>query len=184
MKISETSTEENTEIQLTFFQVASRAKIPPLQTSLARQMGRKASRAKDHPFGMNMRVWLGKLDLEQLCLKTAQCCLIEDLNKSYLTWPSSGMMLNGDCFMLPSSDFRTSEKGFLELPTPAASDGKVLLKKAESYKEYYLKGHQDKPLYQFQLNGLTADQAMRMYEWMMGFPENWTKLESMAAETL
>lgn len=54
---------------------------------------------------------------------------------------------------------------------------KIILRSSAQYKKYYMRGHQDKALYQFQLNGLTANQAMIMYEWMMGFPVNWTKEE-------
>jgi len=168
-------TEQNMQEQLTFFPEDFPAKTFQFQTNQKKRMVRKASKANGQDFGKNMRVWFGKLDLELLCLKTAQCSLIEDSSTSYATFPSSGIMLNGDCFMLPSSDFRTYEKGFLELPTPSASDGKILLKTAASYKKYYRNKHQDKALYQFHLNGLTANQAMKMYEWMMGFPKNWIK---------
>jgi hypothetical protein len=137
--------------------------------------GQRVLKAKGRGYGKNMRVWLGKLDLESLSLKTAQCSLVEDSKLSFATFTSSGMIVNGDCFMLPNSDFRTAEKEFTEWPTPASSDGKILLSKVESYKKYYRNGHQDKSLYQFHLNGLTAIQAMKMYEWMMGFPKNWIK---------
>lgn len=137
--------------------------------------GGKALMVNEVDFGSNMPELLGKLDLEQSSLKTAQCLLFEDLKKSYATFTSSGMMLNGDVFMLPTSASPILGKDFMVLPTPAASDGKILLKKVESYRTYYQRNHQDKSLYQFQLNGLTANQAMKMYEWMMGFPKNWMK---------
>ena len=137
--------------------------------------GVKASKVNVPDYGSITLELLGRLDLKSSSLKTAQCSLVEDSKLSFATFTSSGMMLNGDCFMLPSSDFRTYESAYMELPTPAASDGKIILKTVASYKKYYQNGHQDKSLYQFQLNGLTANQAMKMYEWMMGFPPNWIK---------
>lgn len=174
METFKNSTVQNTEMQLTLFQEASHAKTFQL-VKRQRRLKKRESEEKEQDFGINTLVLLGKLDLKSSSLKTAQCCLVEDLKQSYATFTSSGIMLNGDCFMLPNSDFRTSEKDFTELPTPAASDAKILLKKVESYKKYYQNKHQDKALYQFHLHGFTANQAMKMYEWMMGFPKNWIK---------
>lgn len=120
---------------------------------------------------------LGEVDLNTSCLKTAQCSLFEDSNKSFATFPKAGMMRNGNVYRLRNLDSITEENVFTALPTPAKSDAKVILKSSVQYKRYYMKGHQDKALYQFQLNGLTANQAMMMYEWMMGFPMDWTKEE-------
>lgn len=140
-----------------------------------KQGGQRGFTGKGLDYGGTTPVFWGKLDLASSSLKTAQCSLIEDLNMSFSTFPSSGMMLNGDCFMLPNSDFRTLENAYMEWPTPSASDGKILLNKVGSYKKYYHNKHQDKLLYQCHLNGLTAIQAIKMYEWMMGFPKNWIK---------
>lgn len=174
MEIYKNLTLLNTMEKLTLFPEDSLVKIFQSPTS-QNYPGQKTLKGKGRGFGKNMRVWLGRLDLESSSLKTAQCCLVEDLKLSFVTFPSSGMTVNGDCFMLPNSDFRTSESVYMELPTPASSDGKILLKTVESYKKYYRNGHQDKSLYQFHLNGLTANQAMKMYEWMMGFPKNWIR---------
>lgn len=138
---------------------------------------RKASKAPAAVSGKNMGVLFGKLDLESSSLKTAQCSLGEDSRSSYATLPSSGIMLNGDVFMLPSSDSHIYEKGSMEWPTPCASDGAILLKTVESYERYYRNQHQDQVVYQCQLNGLTATQTIHVYEWMMGFPKNWTSVE-------
>ena len=128
-------------------------------------------------YGNNIKEFWGKLDLNTSCLKTAQCSLFEDSSKSFATFPKSGMMRNGNVYRLRNLGSITEENVFTALPTPAKSDAKVVLKSSVQYKRYYMKGHQDKALYQFQLNGLTANQAMIMYEWMMGFPVNWTKEE-------
>jgi len=159
------------------------AKISALHNNRLNSEELKVLKVKEVDYGKNMPEYWGKLDQELLCLKTAQCYLFEDLNKSYATFPSSGMMQNGDVFMLPTSAYPILGKDFMVLPTPNASDGKIIMKKVESFKKYYQRNHQDKSLYQFQLNGLTAIQAMQMYEWMMGFPKNWIKDLYMDLET-
>lgn len=142
----------------------------------------RGSKVKNRDFGKSTRVLFGRLDLESSSLKTAQCSLEEDLKTSFAIFPSSGMMLNGDCFMLPSSDMITSGQGFTVWPTPAASDGTRLLRKVESYKKYLRNNHQDKLVYQCHLNGMTANQTLAVYCWMMGFTPNWIKRRSSDTE--
>lgn len=127
--------------------------------------------------GRNTKEFWGKLDLVTSSLKTVQCSLFEDSSKSFATLPKAGITVNGNVYRLRNLDSTIKENGYTVLPTPAKSDAKILLKSSNQYKKYYLNGHQDKALYQFQLNGLTANQAMIMYEWMMGFPMDWTKEE-------
>lgn len=127
--------------------------------------------------GENMREYYGRLDLATSSLKTTQCSLFGDLSVSFATFPKSGMTANGRVYRLRSLASSIGEKDCMVLPTPVKSDAIILLKSSEKYQAYYRNGHQDKLLYQLQLNGLTADQAMNMYEWMMGFPQDWTKEE-------
>lgn len=89
----------------------------------------------------------------------------------------SGYDCQWQCYRLHNLVSIIRENEFTVLPTPSKSDAKIILRSSAQYKKYYMRGHQDKALYQFQLNGLTANQAMIMYEWMMGFPVNWTKEE-------
>ena len=175
MEILETLTEQSTKIELTSYLEDFRVRMSALHNNQKNSVGRKGLKAKELDFGKNMPELYGRLDLKQSSLKIAQCSLFEDLNQSYATFTSSGMMLNGNVFSLPTSDTPILGKDFTVLPTPASSDGKILLRAVESYKKYYQNEHQDKSLYQFHLNGLTANQAMKMYEWLMGFPKNWIK---------
>jgi hypothetical protein len=144
--------------------------------------GQKELKGKGLDCGKNTPVLYGKLDPSTLSLKTVQCLLFEDLNTSYATFPQWGMMRNGECFMLRNLDSTTEENEYMELPTPSAADAKIILTKVESYRKYYRNEHQDKVLYQCHLNGLTAKATMEVYEWMMGFPKNWTKIESTPVE--
>lgn len=134
-------------------------------------------KAKEVDYGLKCLELLGKLDQDTFSLKTVQCSLFEDLNKSFSTFPKSGMCVNGNVYRLRSLDTTIKENDFLVLPTPAKSDAKIILQCSESYQKYYSKNHQDKTLYQLHLNGLTANQAMNVYEWMMGFPKDWTSKE-------
>lgn len=128
-------------------------------------------------YGKNTTEFYGRLSLDTSSLRIAQCSLFEDLSKSFATFPKAGMIVNGNVYRLRNLGSIIGESEYTVLPTPAKSDAKIILKSSSQYKKYYQRGHQDKALYQFQLNGLTANQAMIMYEWMMGFPMNWTKEE-------
>src|SRR5574344_117577 len=171
MKILQNLTHENIKTKLMSSREVFLVKMSVSQTKKID----KELKEKEQDYGKNMRELWGRLDLNTLSLKTAQCCLFQDLNKSYATFSNSGMMLNGDVFMLPTSDFHTIAKGSMVLPTPIASDGLIILNKVQSYKKFYQRKKQDRLIYQCQLNGLTANQTMKLYEWMMGFPKNWIR---------
>ncbi len=115
-----------------------------------------------------------RLDLAMSSLRIAHYLPTEDLKKCYMILPKSGMTVNGNVYKLPNLATRIGEKEFLLLPTPAKSDAYIILKSSCQLKKYYQNGHQDKTLYQCQLNGLTPSQTMNVYEWMMGFPLDWT----------
>lgn len=95
----------------------------------------------------------------------------------FATLPKSGMTVNGNVYMQPSLATTIEGKEFMLLPTPSKSDAYIILESSDQYKKYYQHGHQDKTLYQCQLNGLTPIQTINVYECMMGFPLNWTSEE-------
>lgn len=112
-------------------------------------------------------------------LKILTSLEIKDWNISYMTFPKSGMMCNGNVYQLDSLDTPIIEKDFLSLPTPLKSDGD----KSGQYKSsekllIYLKDHTDRLFYQCRLNGLNGTQIAMMYEWVMGLPIGWTEIES------
>ena len=135
------------------------------------------SKETGQDFGKNSGEYYGKLDLNTYSLKTAQCSLFEDLNTCYAILPKSGIMRNGKLFRRKSLVFPTYDKECSLWPTPCKSDAKILMNTLESYKNYYAKKYQDKLIYQCQLNDMTAEQSMNLYESMMGFPKDWTKIE-------
>lgn len=127
--------------------------------------------------GKNMPELYGRLDLNTLSLKIAQCSLFEDWKECFATLPKSGMTVNGNVYMQPSLATTIEGKEFMLLPTPSKLDAYIILESSDQYKKYYQNGHQDKTLYQCQLNGLTPIQTINVYECMMGFPLNWTSEE-------
>jgi hypothetical protein len=54
------------------------------------------------------------------------------------------MCVNGNVYLQANLDTTIKENDFLQLPTPAKSDAKIILKRSESYKKYYCNQHQDK----------------------------------------
>lgn len=65
---------------------------------------------------------LAKYDRDTCSWKTAQLSLLGDSEQSLVTWPRSGLMLDGQCWELPTLERRTdaSESGYW--PTPVAMD--------------------------------------------------------------
>lgn len=114
-------------------------------------------------YGKNIKELWGKLDLNSSSLKTAQCSLFEDLNKSFAILPKAGMIVNGNVYRLHNLVSIIRENEFTVLPTPSKSDAKIILRSSAQYKKYYMRGHQDKALYQFQLfNGKSSYDNVRM----------------------
>jgi hypothetical protein len=71
--------------------------------------------------------WLAsftKYDPNSCSWKTHQCSLLGDLEPFLETWPTWGLMLNGECWEQIPQVFHTIEPEFGWLPTPVASDWK------------------------------------------------------------
>ena len=118
----------------------------------------------------------GFIDPQLGCLKMSQGCFAEEmdvgLNQYSLTWPESGIMLNGKLYQRPPLVRVMKEKGYLL--TPSAQGWK-----AWTFRNPYAlirSNHQD---------GNLQEQLMRLYqrmitskcvEIMMMFPEKWTDL--------
>ena len=74
---------------------------------------------------------LAKYDPDTCSWKTAQLSLLEDSESSLVTWPRSGLMLDGQCWELPTLERRTDVSEFGYWPTPNTegyrSDGELLM---------------------------------------------------------
>ena len=102
------------------------------------------------------------------------------------TWPAWGVMRSGIVSLptLPVQNFGVSESQLW--PRPIASDSIAWIKCRASnprisiVKSWSRHG-QDRPIYDFMWNGVSATQAAEYHEMMMGFPLHWTDLN--ASET-
>ena len=102
------------------------------------------------------------------------------------TWPVWGVMRSGTVSLptLPVQNFGVSESQLW--PRPIASDSIAWIKCRASNPricivKLWSRHGQDRPIYDFMWNGLSATQAAEYHEMMMGFPPHWTDLN--ASET-
>lgn len=155
----------------TLFLVDFRAKIYPLQEKWQELKGKEAD------FGLKCFEFVGKLDRNTSSLKTAKLCLFEDLNKSYATFPKSGMMQNGNVFLTSLLDTHTKEKDCTLLPTPTKSDHKATFANIEPLTRYLESGHQIRMMDILCQKGFTKSQRVMLLEMVMGFNIGHTELE-------
>ena len=132
---------------------------------------------KEVDYGKRCLELFKKQDLDMCSSKTARCCLGKASELFCLIFPKSGMMQNGIVYKQGILTCHTKEKDCLSLPTPNASDALVILSQKKSIKKVFTKKQQETVIYHCQLNGLTPDQTTTLYECIMGFPPNWTKIE-------
>ena len=106
----------------------------------------------------------GKLDLNTSSLKIRQLSLFPVSNKSYATFPKSGIMRNGNVYQTTLLDTHTKGKDFILLPTPALT-------------RYLNSGHQIRVSDILAQKGFLKSQRIALLEMMMGFPIGHTELE-------
>ena len=101
---------------LTWFLAASRAR-----TSASPERAQEST-VSDPGYGVKWRGSLARFDPDSRSWKTAQHSLIEDSDECSVTWPRSGMTVDGQCYLLPMLGRRTvaSESGLWQ--TPVADD--------------------------------------------------------------
>ena len=103
---------------LTSSAVDSLAKTPALLEKVSELQGNEAA------YGLKCTELWGKLDPDTSSLKTVQCSLFEDLNKSYAIFPKSGIMQNGNVYQAPTLGYSKVGSDFIVLPTPTKSTAK------------------------------------------------------------
>ena len=137
----------------------------------------KVSRESVLGFGVRCLELFGTLDLTTSSLKTRQLCLFEDLNKSYATFPKSGIMQNGKCFQTSLLDTHTKENDYTLLPTPTKSDYKATFAQIEPLNRYLGSGHQIRLMDILCQKGFTKSDRVKLFEMVMGFNPGHTELE-------
>lgn len=104
------------------------------------------------------------------------------------TWPTQGIMRDGECFQPSMWGGVTNASEYSLLPTPLASD-EIAWKKTRKYdvlhtiwKEFNRPEASIRVIQMLQCLGYSATQSADFTEMMMGFPPHWTDLN--ATETL
>jgi hypothetical protein len=117
------------------------------------------------------------------CRGYYQATLDDFLVVSSEIWPNSGMMQSGKAYELPTLELPTvgGESSFL--PTPQASDGFRAQFSQQAILNDLARGHQMHLIYLLKLVEYDGLGFSESYEMAMGFPEDWTKIESRHSET-
>lgn len=188
---SEPLTAGHGEELLTWYRAGFRART---SAQPAREQGSKASEADCGP------KWHGsfaRYDRASSSWKTAQCSLVEDLERFSETWPRWGSMRNGACWERITPELRTSGKESGFWPTVRASDGErggrgdliqAVRGNANSHfrmyptptasntKANHMRGSDKGKAREPRSYGATGPLNPRWIEWLMGWPMGWTKL--------
>lgn len=132
---------------------------------------------KEVAYGLKCTELYGKLDLNTSSLKIRQLSLFPVSNKSYATFPKSGIMRNGNVYQTTLLDTHTKGKDFILLPTPTKSDYKATFANVEALTRYLNSGHQIRVSDILAQKGFLKSQHIALLEMMMGFPIGHTELE-------
>jgi hypothetical protein len=107
--------------------------------------------------------------------------LLLQLGEFSETWPSAGMMRNGECFPLENSVLGTYENDFLSLPTPGASENRdranaVCLARLDRGGRVARRVCKHGIESGLTLPGGVVGASPWFLELMMGFPQGWTRI--------
>lgn len=136
----------------------------------------KVLKANAPGYGVKCIELYGRLDPDTSSLKTRQLLLFPGSNKSYATFPKSGMMRNGNVYQTTLLDILTKGKDFTLLPTPTKSDYKATFARMDVLTRYLKSGHQIKVSDILAQKGFLKSQRIALLETMMGFPIGHTEL--------
>ena len=136
----------------------------------------KELQVKEVGCGVKCLGLFGTLNLGMSSLKILQLCLFEDLNKSYATFPKSGIMQNGKLYRTSLLDTHTKGKDCTLLPTPTKSDYKATFANKEPLDRYLKSGHQVRMMDILCHKGFTKSDRVKLFEMVMGFDIGHTEL--------
>lgn len=128
-------------------------------------------------YGVRCIELYGRLDLNTSSLKTRQLSLFPVSNRSYATFPKSGIMRNGNVYQTTLLDTHIKGKDFTLLPTPIKSDYKATFATMDTLTRYLKSGHQIRVSDILAQKGFLKSQRIALLEMMMGFPIGHTELE-------
>ena len=144
--------------------------------------------------------WQGsfaKYDPSSCSWKTAQCSLIEDLTEFLQTWPTWGSMRNGECWERQTLGLNTTEREFGLLPdnekffhTPTTGSSGGSNSRKAMQKRGVIWPTPTTPTGGGNAGGSGAHKNAikngtyipssinpNLYEWLMGWPQEWTDLK-------
>lgn len=182
-RMCELSTEEALLEVLMLCRAASPAKICRLP-----ERCKGSSKGSAVPSGRSFLESYAKWNQDSCLWKTSQGCLFGGtLELSLETWPRWGLILDGELGALVQLEPHIHAKGCSLWPTPVASDGGAWKKNKktsveESTAKYLRRGGTLRAIYFVMWNELSPTRAREFYEWMMGWPKNWTGLDAAATE--
>lgn len=163
---------------LTWYRAAS-----PARTSVTPAI-RKVSMESEAGSGKSKLASLAKLDRASRSWKTSQHCFLEGWESFSKTWPRWGLMLDGECWELPTLAATRPVKGYGLWPTLKASDGEQRTSNLNYFKRR-LSVAPDLPV----IVALSTPPTTRGFygrlspdwcEWLMTWPIKWTELEPLA----
>ena len=141
------------------------------KTSVLREKW-KVSKANALGCGAKCSELFGTLDLSTSSLKIRQLYLFEDSNKSYATFPKSGMMHSGSVYKVPSLDYNNVGKGYTLLPTPRVSSAYGSPRNRFFGSPTY-RGNLEEYIRDGEIDGTYPNPELS--EALMGFPTSWTE---------
>jgi len=114
---------------------------------------------------------LAKYDPNTSLWKTPQCLLEEDLAQSLEIWPKWGSMQNGVSYQQPKLERITSAVGSGLWPTPTTPSGGGNAGGSGATKTAKANG-----------TYIPSSINPNLYEWLMGWPQEWTDLKPLAMD--
>lgn len=154
---------------LTWFQAGFRARTSASPDQVT------ASKANGVDSGKSSHGWFARFDRASCSWKTAQCSLLGDSESFSQTWPRSGSMRTGKCYLLPERERHIFGSGSGLWPTPTASMHK-------GWSPRHNRASTDDRLdYSIEREAHELNIAGRLnppwVEWLMGWPIGWTDLK-------
>lgn len=147
----------------------------------------KVSTASSRGFGPTMPASLAYFDRDTSSWKTSKRSLFGDSTESQVTFPSSGLMLNGKCYRRAPSVPHTHGSDCSRWPTPRAADGLAhKIRSASSVQRMMTKQGRSKPSRLEDALALEGGEGgfanPQWLAWLMGFPLDWLTLPTEPSE--
>jgi hypothetical protein len=140
---------------------------------------RLESQANEAACGRISLASLGRFDQDSYSLKTSQVSLITNQCEEFSeTFPPCGLMRNGECFRLLSSERPTSGNEYSLLPTPTRSMGQRGWGISKSGRNRYSQRVIQNAA------GFGYKPPIWLLEWEMGFPRDFTDPAGKSSATL